>query len=68
MILIVFDFQGIGNVAGEINSLDSNYHGNFLTQTLLIKTNELPEKRAPSCLGYIRDFTTQLCRDYNEPL
>ncbi len=22
------------------------------------------EKRAPGCLGYIRDYTTQFCRDY----
>ena len=26
------------------------------------------EKRAPSCLGYIGDYTTQLYGDYNKPL
>ena len=26
------------------------------------------EKRAPGCLGYIGDYTTQLCGDYNKPL
>ena len=25
------------------------------------------EKRAPGCLGYVMDFTTQLYRDYNKP-
>ena len=26
------------------------------------------EKRAPGCLGYIGDYTAQLCGDYNKPL
>ena len=25
---------------------------------------ESPQKRAPGCLGYIGDYTTQLCGDY----
>ena len=25
-------------------------------------------KRAPGCLGYIGDYTTQLCGDYNKPM
>ena len=26
------------------------------------------EKRAPGCLGYIRDYATQVKRDYDKPL
>ena len=33
-----------------------------------ININQLSNEKKPGCLVYIRDFTTQLCRDYNKPL
>ena len=26
------------------------------------------EKKSPGCLGYVRDYTTQLCGDYKKPV
>ena len=28
----------------------------------------MSNEKNPGCLGYIGDYTTQLCRDYNKPL
>jgi len=32
------------------------------------RNNMSNEKKAPGCLGYIGDYTTQFYRDYKEPL
>ena len=30
--------------------------------------HKVNNEKKPGCLGYIGDYTTQLCRDYNKPL
>ncbi len=32
------------------------------------KKSHLGNEKSPGCLGYVRDYTTQLYRDYNEQL
>ena len=40
----------------------------FISNPVKRASLHLSNKKTPGCLGYIRDYATQLCWDYNKPL
>ena len=52
----------------SLNLRDGEFSTRYTEPSKAPRSNMCNEKRAPGCLGYIGDYTTQLYRNYNIPL